>query len=515
MDMGRRQFVTGAAFAGVAAAAFALTGCNPAPQMKASADEADASLPKPQATDYEISETRDADIVVVGGAGGGVEGIFACKSPLQKELGIAIEEVDILNTELDKSRYAISGIAWNDLIHKSGENIQWLLDNGVEFEGTVDGYTPQGELHTFHWFKDGHARDGYVDQMEAAAVKNGAEFLLNTAAEHVVMEDGRVAGLVAKQGDGSYIRINTNAVVLCAGGFSGNEDLLSEQLNLAPGEVSEASLESAKVAHRLGDGVNMAVESGAKRYPHSCMEGAINPENLPVGTSAQQFTLMLTDKMNWRNARKPLTKENFATVMVQEDGLRYVNEALCAVVHDEIYYASRRFCKAQYMIFDQNYVDNHINSDADMAEAFAAYLDQYPDCTLVADSIQELAELKGFDPAVLAGTIETYNKFCESGKDEEYGKPAEYLEKVDKAPFYITKLVIQPNATIGGVCIDGRNNALTPAKEAIPGLYVAGVDGCMLYSSTYTISVPGSACANSVNSGRNAVRNAIEYISSL
>lgn len=534
MELGRREFIKGATISGLSAAMLGLAACSPGQEKQEFPDGKETIT-------RDVSEVRECDVVVVGagmsglsaivqaselsnsvialeasgavgGAGNGVEGMFAVDSPLQKEQGIAIDKVSILTKELRKAGYAVSGLMWKELISNSADNIQWLLDNGVEFSGVVDGYTPNGEVTTFHWFKDGHARDGYVSQMERKAIENGAEIILNTAAKELIVEDGAITGVYALKGDGTYLQINAKAVILGAGGFTGNEDLLCDQMNLSPGEVAQASIESAQTMFRIGDGVNMAKACGAQRYPLTCIEGSVIPEGFPCGTSAQTHTLMITDKLNFRTVRVPLTQANYATVWVQEDGLRFANEAVRAENADEIMYAPRKFVKAQYEVFDQNYVDANYASDADMNEAFEALLRDYSDCFISAGTIEGLAEAAGLDQKMLRKTIDDYNQYCEQGVDVEFGKPAEYLSPLVKAPFYLFKVAIMSNATIGGVCVNKEFQPLTSQKEAIRGLYVVGVDGCMLYNCTYTIGVPGSACANSVNSGRTAAKHAYEYI---
>lgn len=536
MEVGRREFIKGATIAGLSTLAMgAVVACS---------SEKESQKPEAEKSQYKVSDTKDCDIVVVGvgmsglaasvqaselsgkvialeatgavgGAGAGVEGIFAVDSVAQKEKGIKIDRVELLTHELRKAGYAASGLSWKTLISNSAENYQWLLDNGVEFSGVVDGYMPTGETHTFHWFKDGHARDGYVSQMEKKALENGVEIMMATQAKELIVNNGQVVGLFAQLNDESYVQINAKAVILCAGGFVGNEDLLSEHMNLRAGEVSQASIESAQITSRVGDGVMMAKALGAQKYPLPCIEGSVIPAGFPCGTSAQTHTLMITDKLNFRTVRGPLTQAPFGTVWVEENGLRFANEAVRAENPDEIMYAPRKFVKAHYQIFDQNYVDTKYNSDPDMAEGFEALLRDYPGCFHKADSIEELAKLQGIDPANLKASIDEYNHYCETGIDESFGKPKEFLTALNKAPFYSFEVTIMANATIGGICVTNNFEALTVQKEKIPGLYIAGVDGCMLYNCTYTISTPGSACANSINSGRTSAKHAANYVKSL
>ena len=53
-----------------------------------------------------------------------------------------------------------------------------------------------------------------------------------------------------------------------------------------------------------------------------------------------------------------------------------------------------------------------------------------------ADAIEELAAQLGLDGAVLAETIERYNRSCAAGVDEEQGRAADTLFPVATAPFY-------------------------------------------------------------------------------
>ncbi|MDR9824902.1 glycosyltransferase, partial [Vibrio sp. FNV 38] len=47
-----------------------------------------------------------------------------------------------------------------------------------------------------------------------------------------------------------------------------------------------------------------------------------------------------------------------------------------------------------------------------------------------ADTIEELAEQIGIDPAALKETVDQYNGFCETGVDEEFGKDGSELEMI-------------------------------------------------------------------------------------
>lgn len=541
MSISRRNFLAGAGVASAAAAAV-LAGCSkgtatqPSAESAASGDTAGNGTAGTQdSLAAQVSETIDADIVVVGGgmsglaaavqagcngdsvvlleaggalggAGNGVEGIFGVNSPLQKELGITLNPAEVLSDETASTNYTNSGLHWRDTIVNSGNNIAWLLEQGAEFSGVVDGYTAGGRFETFHWWKDGHAKDGYVPQMSARAQELGVNVLTLTRAQELIFEDGTVKGLFAKDADDAVIQVNAKAVILAAGGFVGNQELLARQMFITEGEMAQACLDTAAALNRMGDGVNMALAVGAKAYPGTCIEGWYQPKGAPVGDASMTFTAMVTDKLSFRESYLYSGLGGGAiTIWVQEEGQRFVNESQ-SLTEIERTFSTRKFYKKHFQIYDQTVMDALFATD-DLKAAHAAMVDQY-EGMFQADSIQELAGMLGLDAAALQATVDEYNGYCAAGVDEAFGKPADFLVPIAQAPFYGFECVICGDATLGGICVDRGFRALDVNKSAIPGLYMAGVDSCMLYNCVYPIGVPGTACCNSVNSGRTAANSA-------
>ena len=85
----------------------------------------------------------------------------------------------------------------------------------------------------------------------------------------------------------------------------------------------------------------------------------------------------------------------------------------------------------------------------------------------------ELAALIGADEATLTAAIERYNALCAAGNDEDFGKPAEYMNALDKEMFAI-KLSPSISGTYGGVLTDVESQVINNSGEVVPGLYAAG-----------------------------------------
>jgi fumarate reductase flavoprotein subunit len=131
----------------------------------------------------------------------------------------------------------------------------------------------------------------------------------------------------------------------------------------------------------------------------------------------------------------------------------------------------------------------------------------------VAESVEELAELIGADPAVLRATVEEYNRYCAQGHDELFAKDRRYLQPLLGPRYYAVRARTVFLGTMGGLKVDGGLRVLDKKDIPIPGLYAGGFDAGGMYGDSYPIkSSSGLASAFALNSGRIAGRSALEYI---
>lgn len=91
-----------------------------------------------------------------------------------------------------------------------------------------------------------------------------------------------------------------------------------------------------------------------------------------------------------------------------------------------------------------------------------------------ADTIEELAEKIGRDPAKLRETVDRYNEMVEKGVDDDFNRNPETMAKIDDGPFYAVELTPAVVATTGGARRNIHSQALDWDDEPIPGLYCVG-----------------------------------------
>ncbi|MDR1088312.1 MAG: FAD-binding protein, partial [Coriobacteriales bacterium] len=130
----------------------------------------------------------------------------------------------------------------------------------------------------------------------------------------------------------------------------------------------------------------------------------------------------------------------------------------------------------------------------------------------VVDSIEEAARAASLDPEALRETIQRYNSFCESGVDEDFGKDAQYLSRIE-APYWVCETSLGYYTTVGGIKVSSETEVLNEAGEVIGGLYAGGCDAGGLYGDSYDVSLaPGSQASWAINSGRMAAKEAKRYV---
>ena len=315
-----------------------------------------------------------------------------------------------------------------------------------------------------------------------ACLDRGVDVRLTTPAEQLVVEDGRVVGVIATHRD-EVLELRAPHVLMATGGYTNNEEL--KKLWLTTPIVYTCDVDSNQ-----GDGHLMGMAAGAQTaglgdawwMPHVPMafDGAI------VNAAGTREDRILPH-----------------TMMVNPSGKRFMNEAVNYYDAGESFgnkvgAAPRNF--PAWLLFDQQGVERYA------ILAFKIPRGERPDWLHEADSIEGLAESIGVDPATLAATVARFNEFARTGVDEDFhrgenpwdlawgdpnNQPNPALGTLEQAPFYATPIYPGAIATRGGLRIDARGRVLA-AKDGqpVPGLYASG--NCSNGTATGAYVGPGA-----------------------
>jgi hypothetical protein len=557
-EMTRKEFLKGSAATAAGVAAFSLLGgCATAKPRGAAVDANSGATPepvsggasKPAGADWlgkepkiaesAIKETWDTDIVVVGAGTGGMaaicsavengakailiernetspgikDDIGAIGSRFQKAEGVSIDPQEMIG---DMVRYAGGHI--DQRLHQvwareSGAMLDWYadrlaekgikiwLENSAGTPGTRDKDWVTG--HSPVWTKE-IPKGNFVLQPYAEA--HGAVFHYSTAMVKLEKKGGRVVGLIAQKKDGSYVRVRASkGVILSTGGYARNPDMMAA---LQPQTVPLYSFSTAGAT--LGDGIKAALWAGAAMDTvHTSMlfdRCAIKPGELSGPQTKGSLFWMGSQpflKVNLRGER--FANESGPYDYILHEASTQPGNCYCTIWDADYREDVRRFdtvgCSRLYPFGNGAPTNFTIDQIVGMNEGLiaAGFIQK-------ADSLEELAAKLQIPAQAFAASVARYNALAEQGRDEDFGKPAFRLSRIQKAPFYGVRNTGSMLCTLDGIRIDTDMRALDPAGNPIPGLFMCGNDSGGYYAVTYPNLSTGNACGRTMTFARRAAR---------
>lgn len=495
---------------------------------------------------------------ITGGSGRHAAWLHCCSggSKLQQEMGWSWpdlghafdpendEDVKIVAAEW-LSHYAYSP-DWKLLMRQITDNPKW-----IDWLGEQDGinlYCPEATPFTH--------QDSYVPESGQNSIL-GNNHLVNTLTENIIAaggdirtttkctglveENGAVVGLTIP-GDGSdtYIK-TTDGVILCSGGIGANMDLLEQWIPYAyfnsavGGPMPSHTGECARMA--MGLGADMAGFDSVSMY-----KGAIDNY---WGDGDGSWWPYMWDPINMLVTYPHLsidrTGQRLPYYYAGNKGSEFqplFDYYPFSYGHASQGNAVNGSCShRRYMIFDGRFRDyfqeewkgtvlESTSWDAllydGLCEDAKAYMptsfeDEFQELLASgaikqADTIEELAELSGFDTKVLVDAVDNWNRICEQGEDDELPIPIlpEWLAAIKEPPFYLGVWGGMVGKTLCGLRVNDKMQVLDTDAKIIPGLY-AGWSTAGGFVGENEISefgecTPSGSCAASGFSGWVAAR---------
>ena len=340
-------------------------------------------------------------------------------------------------------------LGYFDLIQKmTGEALEtteWMAGNGVVWKDDIS--TVPGGLWPRTHVPQGSAGGDYIKAGQEKSESLGVKIILNCKGEELIVENDRVVGVKAEMTDGTPVTLNANkAVVIATGGFAANKEM-RKQYDPSLNE----NLGTTNTPAATGDGIFMAQKVGAN------LVGMEYIQCLPLGDPE---TGALS---GWMGA---IGVEYY--YQVNKEGLRFMAED---GRRDTMTQALlKQTDSMSYVITDTNSegADNGLNLWGDDIEDLVA-----KGRIFRADTIEELAEKVGLDPAVLKATHDQFNAYVAAGEDADFGRSL-FGAPIDNAPFYASPRMPTVHHTMGGIEIDLKGHVLDADGNVIPGLYAAG-----------------------------------------
>lgn len=320
---------------------------------------------------------------------------------------------------------------------------------------------------------------------------------LDTGLTDLVVAGGRVTGVRTTRGT-----VTARAVVLTTGGFEHNERLRKEHQRPPIGTGWTVGSPA-----NTGDGIEAGLRAGAAV---AVMDDAWWGPSIPL-PRGPFFCL----------AERSLP----GSLLVNQAGERFVNEAAPYVdaVHamydghtDEVGHIP---C---WLVADQRYRNRYPFAGLGPRQPFPR---RWYDAGVVhrAPTLAGLAGLIGVPADALAGTVDRFNGFAESGVDTDFqrgrsaydryygdprNRPNPNLGPVDRPPFHAVAIVPGDLGTKGGLRTDAAARVLRLDGSAIPGLYAAGNAAAPVMGRSY--AGPGATLGPAMTFGYLAIRDILK-----
>lgn len=185
-----------------------------------------------------------------GGSSNYTEGLFAVDSYLQKEQGIKVSGTDVLKEEVDYSKYKADSRIWRRYVDASAENVQWLHDQGVEYEGVQAMGAGEATWHIYKGMGNSVIHDALQPKFEGL----GGEVLTLTAAIDLKLnDDGSKTVTIKNQATGETQEVRTQVVILASGGYLNNDEMMKQVTS-----YDQSRLIPVSCGKDTGDGARMA-----------------------------------------------------------------------------------------------------------------------------------------------------------------------------------------------------------------------------------------------------------------
>jgi len=358
------------------------------------------------------------------------------------------------------------GVVWPGLVPHPGNsrnrNLGWLL-----------GFGPK-----------------LVQASEKRCRRLGVEILFRHRAHRLITnpETGRVIGATVETKEGTKYFRARKAVIIAAGGFGQNKDLVAE---FAPEMTTAVPL--MPVSHQ-GDGLIMGMDVGASTKDM----GVAVAGSWPVCAETHARAIWACD---------------FGAIMVNVHGKRFHEESSADGYYGPMTKAGMQQPGNVYWVIFDDDIFNNVGRIEGTTERNMNHVKDIERCKKYsADALDELAEKTGIDADGLKKTIEKYNKDVEEvGYDTEFGRKGQHgehraLVKI-KPPYKAIKCTTCTTSMKGGLKINAKGEVLNHYGEAIPGLYAGGEVAGGLWKKSYMLGVMSSAA---YTQGIIAARNAIK-----
>lgn len=372
-------------------------------------------------------------------------------------------------------------VAKTELVEVLGDNapkaIEFLAELGTQWKPEITaavGATWQRSHQPTGSF--GGLGNDFVLPQYNFVVNNGGEVVVDRKAEELIVEDGRVVGVKGTGSDGTPFEYRANkGVIMATGGFAANVEMRQEY-NKFWANLDE-NVPTSNLPCATGDGIVMAKAIGANLVG---MEWIQLVPGLEAVMSASISNLIFVNAEGNRFVREDDRRDVLSGAILSQTGSYYWGVQDAHNVWD-----IQKGVAANKMTIEELVASGKM---------------------IQAETIEELAEKIGVDPANLKASVEGFNKAAAGTEVDALGRKL-FEYPLDKGPYYATRGYAMIHHTMGGIEINENCQVLDTNGNVIPGFFACGEVTGGIHGSN---RLGGNAIADVIVFGRVAGQNAMK-----
>ncbi len=365
------------------------------------------------------------------------------------------------------------------LVIRTGEAAQLSLirsRTGAKLFARVAARTALGRLRNEQLTTNGAA---LITQLIEVLLRREVPIWTESPFVDLIEEDGRVVGAVVRRHGREQRILARQGVLISAGGFAQSPEMrkrYSAQPNDAAwshanpgdtGEVMQKIIDHGAASDLMDEAWWNPTVLGPKGAKHMVLPERTRPGSIMVDSSGQRY---FNEAVSYMEAGRKMYERHHETG---------------GGVPSWLVIDARN--RSRYMLGPMP------PGRTPKAWTEGGYLKR-------ADSLESLAEQCGMDAATLTATVERFNRFAESGVDEDFHRgegaheryqgdprhtPNPCLAPLAQPPFYAIQVYPGDVGTSGGLLCNEHAQVMNVDGEVIPGLYAAGNVTASVMGRTY------------------------------
>lgn len=324
------------------------------------------------------------------------------------------------------------------LTETSAEAVEWLVDRANVRLTLVETYKHIGHrVHRLHAPPSRRGEDLMNDLM-AECDRRGIPVVWNCAVNDLVIEDGKLAGVVSATPDGEIVDITADNVVLATNGFAANRRLLERFVPEIAAATYGGGMGSEGEAIEWGEALGAGLANMKAYQAHASLA---DPHGSLVTWTVIEKGGVIVDATGRRFGNESVGYSAFAALELQHDG-------------------------PFWMI-----------ADTRVRDVTAAGQEEYAELVehggVIAGSLDEICARCGIEREGLAATLAEVHQNAASGTVDHFGRSDWGIAPLQE-PLTATRITPALFHTQGGLRVDQDGRVLRTDDRVIEGLWAGG-----------------------------------------